>query len=105
MSNNAGESPPWGDDTIRRFVVGEASEHYYQINYTLTDVDDDAAYFHVQFRRTNPLPYKQPYTIVDGIRGAGQYVGTVLAWGVNNNGWWGEGEIKFYCVYEVNQSS
>jgi hypothetical protein len=74
----------------------EAMTHYYQINYTLTDVDDDVAYFHAQFRRTNPLPYKQPYTIVDGIRGAGQYVGTVLAWGVNNNGWWGEGEIKFY---------
>jgi hypothetical protein len=70
--------------------------HYYQINYTLTDVDDDVAYFHAQFRRTNPLPYEQPYTIVDDIRGAGHYVGTTLAWGVNNNGWWGEGEIKFY---------
>jgi hypothetical protein len=23
-------------------------------------------------------------------------VGTYLAWGVHNNGWWGEGEIKFY---------
>lgn len=74
----------------------EAMTCYYQINYTLTEVSDDAAYFHAQFRRTNPLPYKQPYTIVDGIKGAGHYVGTVLAWGVNNNGWWGEGEIKFY---------
>ena len=44
----------------------------------------------------NPLPYKSVYTIVDGIQGRGQYVGTYLAWGVNNNGWWGEGEIKFY---------
>ena len=69
---------------------------YYQINYTLTDVPDDAAYFHAQFRRVNPLPYKEVYTIVDGIRGRGHYVGTVLAWGVNNCGWWGEGEIKFY---------
>ncbi len=69
---------------------------YYQINYTLTDVPDDAAYFHAQFRRTNPLPYQQPYTLLDGIDGAGHYVGTALAWGVNNNGWWGEGEIKFY---------
>jgi len=69
---------------------------YYQIDYTLTDVPDDLAYFHAQFRRTNPLPYKQPYTIVDGIRGFGHYVGTSMAWGVNNNGWWGEGEIKFY---------
>ena len=69
---------------------------YYQINYTLTDVPDDAAYFHAQFRRTNPLPYKQDYTIVDGIQGWGQYVGTYMAWGVNNNNWWGEGEIKFF---------
>ncbi|HEY5511757.1 MAG TPA: DUF2961 domain-containing protein [Prolixibacteraceae bacterium] len=36
------------------------------------------------------------YTIVDNIKGKGQYVGAYLAWGVNNNGWWGEGEIKFF---------
>jgi hypothetical protein len=69
---------------------------YYQIDYTLAPVPADAAYFHAQFRRVNPLPYKQVYTIVDGIKGRGHYVGTYMAWGVNNNGWWGEGEIKFF---------
>ncbi len=69
---------------------------YYQINYTLTDVPDDVGYFHAQFRRTNPLPYKEVYTILDGVKGQGHYVGTYMAWGVNNTGWWGEGEIKFY---------
>jgi hypothetical protein len=69
---------------------------YYQINYTLTEVPDDVAHFHAQFRRVNPLPYKEVCTIADGIKGWGHYVGTYLAWGVNNNGWWGEGEIKFY---------
>jgi len=69
---------------------------YYQINYTLTDVPEDAAYFHAQFRRTNPLPYKEVYTILDGVKGWGHYVGTYMCWGSNNNGWWGEGEIKFY---------
>lgn len=69
---------------------------YYQVDYTLTDVPEDAGYFHAQFRRVNPLPYKSVYTILDGIKGWGHYVGTYLAWGVNNNGWWGEGEIKFY---------
>ncbi|HJL61250.1 MAG TPA: glycoside hydrolase family 172 protein [Pseudomonadales bacterium] len=69
---------------------------YYQINYTLTTVPQDCAYFHAQFRRTNPLPYKDIYTIADDIEGQGQYVGTYLAWGVNNRGWWGEGEIKFF---------
>lgn len=69
---------------------------YYQIDYTLTQVPSDAAYFHAQFRRVNPLPFKSVYTILDGIRGAGQYVGVYMAWGVHNRGWWGEGEIKFY---------
>ncbi|MGI6458103.1 MAG: glycoside hydrolase family 172 protein [bacterium] len=69
---------------------------YYQIDYTLTEVPEDAAYFHAQFRRVNPLPYKEVYTIVDGIKGQGHYVGTYMAWQANNNGWWGEGEIKFY---------
>jgi hypothetical protein len=69
---------------------------YYQINYALGDVPADSAYFHAQFRRVNPLPYRDVYTILDGVEGQGQYVGTYMAWGVNNTGWWGEGEIKFY---------
>jgi len=69
---------------------------YYQINYTLTEVPEDVACFHAQFRRVNPLPYKAVFTIVDGIKGQGHYVGTSMGWGINNSGWWGEGEIKFY---------
>jgi hypothetical protein len=68
---------------------------YYQIDYTLTEVPADAGYFHAQFRRQNPNSTSD-YTIVDGIQGKGHYVGVYLAWGVNNNGWWGEGEIKFF---------
>lgn len=69
---------------------------YYQIDYTLTAVPEDRAYFHAQFRRVNPVPFGEVVTLLDGVRGQGHYVGTALAWGVNNNGWWGEGEIKFY---------
>jgi hypothetical protein len=69
---------------------------FYQINYTLTEVPERVGYFHAQFRRVNPLPYKDVYTIIDGIRGNGHFVGTSMAWGSNNAGWWGEGEIKFY---------
>ncbi len=68
---------------------------YYQIDYTLTNVPDDAAYFHAQYHRTNPNTTSD-YTIVDNIKGKGQLVGIYMAWGVNNNGWWGEGEIKFF---------
>jgi hypothetical protein len=69
---------------------------YYQIDYSLEKVKKDTPYFHAQFRRTNPLPAKEVYTIVDGIKGQGNYVGTYLAHGANSPGWWGEGEIKFY---------
>jgi hypothetical protein len=69
---------------------------YYQVNYTLTDVPKDAAYFHAQFRRESPLHQKGTYTILDDIQGQGQYVGTYLAWEVHSPGWWGEGEIKFF---------
>ena len=69
---------------------------FYQIDYSLAEVPKDAGYFHAQFRRANPLKFKEVYTIVDGIRGQGQYVGTYMAWGVRQPGWWGEGEIKFY---------
>jgi hypothetical protein len=69
---------------------------YYQIDYAQTRVPADAAYFHAQFRRVNGVPAKQVYTILDGVQGKGHYVGTYMAWGVHNNGWWGEGEIKFY---------
>ncbi len=68
---------------------------YYQIDYTLTEVPADAGYFHAQYRRANPNE-SSVYTIVDGIKGKGQFVGVYLAWGVHNNGWWGEGEIKFF---------
>jgi hypothetical protein len=68
---------------------------YYQVDYTLTDVPTDAAYFHAQFRRSNPTKGSL-FTLIDGIKGKGHYVGTYMAWGVNNNGWWGEGEIKFF---------
>ncbi len=69
---------------------------YYQINYSLTEVPDAIAYFHASFRRVNPLPYGEVFTILDGVRGKGKYVGTYMAWGSNSCGWWGEGEVKFY---------
>ena len=69
---------------------------YYQVDYQLTEVPEDCGYFHAQFRRSNPVPYKEVHTILEGVEGKGHYVGTYMAWGVNNNGWWGEGEIKFF---------
>lgn len=91
--------------SARLEIENLSDEHvvvYYQIDYTLTEVPDDAAYFHAFWRRSNPLPYKEVHTLVDHIRGRGQYVGTYIAWGVNNSGWWGEGEVKFYIDGDEN---
>lgn len=76
--------------------IGESEMYlYYQIDYVQTAVPEDAAYFHAQFRRSNPTEGSL-HTLIDGIKGKGQYVGTYLAWQVNSKGWWGEGEIKFF---------
>ena len=69
---------------------------YYQLDCEERKNSPDSLYFHAQFRRVDPLPYKQVYTILDNVKGNGQYVGTYMHWGVKSNGWWGEGEIKFY---------
>ena len=69
---------------------------YYEIDYALTDVPDDRAYFHAQWRRSNPTPYMEVYTLLDGVRGHGQYIGAYVAWGVNSDLWWSEGEVKVY---------
>ena len=69
---------------------------YYQIDCEEKEIEKDSLYFHAQFRRVNPLPYMEAYTILDNVKGNGVYVGTYMNWGVKSNGWWGEGEIKFY---------
>jgi hypothetical protein len=88
--------------TLENLSDDEIGGYYYQIDYALTDVPEDSAYLHAQWRRNNPLPYMEVHTILDGLKGKGHYVGTYLAWGVNNNGWWGEGEIKFYMDGDQN---
>ena len=58
---------------------------FYQIDYTLTEVPEDCAYFHAQFCR-KPCPIRA-FTPYSALR-ARHYVGTYMVWGVNNNGWW-----------------
>jgi len=69
---------------------------FWQIDYCLTDVPEDRAYLHAQFRRTNPVKRGGPFVLLDGVRGQGHYVGTYMCWGVYESGWWGEGELKFF---------
>ena len=82
--------------TVENVGASSVGGFFYQVDYALTEVPDDYAYLHCQWRRSNPVPYGEVHTILDGVQGQGQYVGTYLAWGSNNSGWWGEGELKFY---------
>jgi hypothetical protein len=82
--------------TVENLSPDRINGFFYQITYTLTEIPEDRAYFHAQWRRNNPVPYKEPHTILEDVTGQGHYVGTYLAWGANNRGWWGEGEVKFF---------
>ena len=44
---------------------------YYQIDYVLGKQEEKRSYFHAQFRRVNPLPYKEVYTLLDNVQGNG----------------------------------
>ena len=81
--------------TVENISPDTLNGFYYQVTYTQTQVPETAAYFHAQWRRSNPV-VSASHTLLDGVKGSGQYVGTYLAVGVVNNGWWGEGEMKFF---------
>jgi hypothetical protein len=68
----------------------------YQIDYQVSPVSADAAYFHAQWRKATVQRPNSVYTILDGVKGEGKYVGTFLAWTQMSSGWFGEGEVKFY---------
>ena len=87
--------------TVENIGDIDLPQFFYQVTYTLTDIPDDCAYFHAMWKRSNPLKFKEVHTILDGVRGRGHYVGTYLAWQANNNGWWGEGEVKFYMDGDI----
>jgi len=88
--------------TIENRSPEDVHGFFYAINFTETEIDSEDAYFHAQFRRTNPLPYMEDYTILDSVKGKGQYVGTYLAWQQNSTGWWGEGEFKAFVDGDVD---
>lgn len=69
---------------------------YYQVDYALADVPAEAGYLHARYHKEDPLAEPGTYTILDTVRGKGQYVGTYMAYRSHNDGWWGEGEIKFF---------
>jgi hypothetical protein len=69
---------------------------YYQLDYELADVPAEAGYFHARFREERPVATEGAYTVLEPVRGPGQYVGTAMTFETEGKGWWGEGEFKFF---------
>jgi hypothetical protein len=82
--------------TVENIGYEDIGNFFYAITATEEPVPEDEYYFHASFRRENPTKPKVDYTIVDGIKGEGRYLGTYMTWQQNTNGWWGEGEVKMY---------
>jgi hypothetical protein len=70
---------------------------FFQVDYELSDSqENDPGRFHAQWRRENPTTPAVDFTVLDGVRGRGAYVGTYLSIASLQRFWWGEGEVKFY---------
>lgn len=83
--------------TVENLLPDEGIDgFFYTINFEELDEPAGDAYFHARFNRTNPLRYGDDYTILDGVEGSGNFVGCYMTWQQNNNGWWGEGEVKMF---------
>jgi len=89
----------------RRARIELANEHagpvqgiYYQVDYVLDDdLDPAAGHLHAHWRRSNgTTDLAQDHVVLDGVVGAGRYVGTYVALTALERYWWGEGEVKFY---------
>lgn len=82
--------------TIEHQGEDDIPEFFYQITYALGTLPERLATFHAQFRTGMTTRSYPEHVILDGVVGDGQYAGTHLAWVQLSDGWWGEGEIKFY---------
>ncbi len=82
--------------TVENQRADSITGFFYQITYALTDVPEQAAYFHAQWQKSLTTREYPEHVILDNVKGKGHYVGTNIAWTQLSNGWWGEGEIKFF---------
>jgi hypothetical protein len=93
---------PWPfRDRLRIEIANHAPREltlYYQIDYTLEpDVPADVGLLHAAFRRENPTVQQRDFTIHDGLRGPGRFLGCNVGIRVLDEGfWYGEGEMKVY---------
>ena len=83
--------------TITNEHPADVEGFFFQVDFELwEDTPVAPGRFHAQWRRENPTVRAVDYTLLDGVRGRGAYVGTFLSVVALERFWWGEGEMKFY---------
>src|SRR5439155_3222853 len=81
--------------TLENELEQDIPHLYYQVNYDLGRVPEGAAYFHAQWRRSVTRRENPEHLLLEAT-GRGHYAGTYIAWAQLSDGWWGEGEVKFF---------
>ncbi len=70
---------------------------YYMIMGEMGKQPDNIGYFHASYRQAHPVEKGKSYTVIDGIKGKGKFVGVTMSVGLNgHNTCWVEGETKMY---------
>ena len=71
---------------------------FFQVDYTVgDDIADNVGSFHAQWRRSNATTgHGNDHVVLDGVTGAGRYLGTFIGVTSLERYWWGEGEVKFF---------
>ena len=75
----------------------QAQTLFYMISGWHGAIPENSGYFHAAYRQEHPVQKGRSYTVIDGIKGKGCFVGLSLAAGMNgHNTCWVEGEAKMY---------
>lgn len=87
-----------------RVTVTNESDHdirlfFYDINFVLTEHDDDVLYFHAFWHREPENELGVDFEILPQVKGRGRFLGThigIITDSLLAGTWWGEGEVKVY---------
>lgn len=70
---------------------------FYQIDYTIGEKHpEDVGRLHTVFRRENPTTLGEDFELLPKRSGKGRLIGSVIGVRVEDEKWWGEGEVKMY---------
>ncbi len=72
---------------------------FYDINFVLTEHDEDMLYFHASWHREQENELGVDFEILPKVQGKGRFLGSHIGIITNpmyKDTWWGEGEVKVY---------